>query len=81
MLSNGLEPLVVDISWHLGAVVIMLQSLQQPDCLSSKDLKGPTWDDGHSWHRKASTALKHESYYCRQTQQVASKMSNHLAGN
>jgi hypothetical protein len=60
-----LEPLIIEILWLLGAVVIGLQSLQQLDCLSWKDLDGPTWDDGRSWHRKASATLKHESYCYR----------------
>jgi hypothetical protein len=70
MPCNGLEPLVTEVLWCLEAVVIVLRSLQQPDCLSWKDLEGPTWDDGHSWHRKAFATPKHESYCCRQTQQV-----------
>ena len=81
MPCNGLEPLVMEVSWHLGDVIIVLHSLQQPDCLSWKDLEGPIWDDGHNWHRKAYVVSKHESYYCKQTQQVASKMSNHLDGS
>jgi hypothetical protein len=68
MPCNGLKPLVIEIAWHLGIVIIVLQNLLQPDCLPWKDLEGPTWDDGRSWHRKASTALKHESYCRRQTQ-------------
>jgi hypothetical protein len=62
-----LEPLVIEVSWCLGAIVQVLQSLQQPDCMSWKDLEGSTWDDGHSWHRKISVASKHELYCCRQT--------------
>jgi hypothetical protein len=81
MPCNGLELLVIEVSWCLGAVVSMLQSLQQLDCLSKKYLEGPIWDDSHSWHRKASVTSKHELYCCRQTQQVVSKMSNHLVGS
>jgi hypothetical protein len=83
MPCNGFEPLVIEVTchWCLRAVTSVLQSLQQPDCLFGKDLEGPTWDDGHSWHRKASVASKYESYYCRQNQQEVSKMSNHLAGS
>jgi hypothetical protein len=49
---NGLEPLVIEIVWHLGVVIIVWRNLLQSDCLPWKDPKGPTLDDGHSWHRK-----------------------------
>jgi hypothetical protein len=81
MPCNGLEPLVIEIAWHLGAVIIVWQNLLQLDCLPWKDLEGPTLDDGRSWYRKVSTASKHESYWYRKTQQMASKMSNHLASS
>jgi hypothetical protein len=47
MPCNGLEPLVIQVTWCLGAVASVLQTFQQPDCLFGKDLEGPTWDDGH----------------------------------
>jgi hypothetical protein len=81
MPCNGLELLIIEVSWCLRAVIIVLQNLQQPHCLSWKDLEGPTWDDGRIWHKKTSTVSKHESYCCRQIQQVASNISNHLAGS
>jgi hypothetical protein len=81
MPCNGLELLIIEVSWRLGAIVIVLQNLQQPNSLPWKDLEGPIWDNGHSWHRKAFAASKHKSYCCRQTQQVASRMSNQLTSS
>jgi hypothetical protein len=67
MLCNSFELFIIEVSWCLGVVASVLQNLQQSDCLSGKDLEGSTWEDGHSWHRKASIVSKHESNCCRQT--------------
>ena len=81
MFCNSLEPLVIEVLWHLGAIITVLQNLQQLDYLPWKDLEGPTWDDGHSWEERHLLRRSMNRIGVGKLSKKASKMSNHLVGS